>query len=216
MPVTAIPGVGDSTAASLREAGIRTVGQLATLDDSTARELVGSWGPDLVARARGIDERPVSEEHGAKSVSSERTFPHDVRERDECEAHLRSLVERVARRLRQKGIRGRTVTVKLRYADFTTRTASRTLPTATDLDAPLLECASALLSETWTPGAGLRLLGFGVSGFSERGLQLGLLAEEPTDDGRSRALAQSIDAVRARFGDAAITHGLAEDDTFED
>lgn len=208
LPASAIPGVGAATAARLRDVGIRTVGDLAALDEASARQLLGTYGPDLVTRAVGRDDRPVREERGVKSVSNEHTFAQDVRERAEVETALRALVERVARRLRRKQLPARTLTVKLRYADFTTRTASRTMQAASDLDEVLLSVALDLLSETWTPGAGLRLLGFGASGFSERAEQLDLLAPgAPVGDDRARALAESVDAVKARFGDAAIGFG---------
>jgi DNA polymerase-4 len=208
LSVSALPGVGAATAGRLRDVGIRTLGELASMDDSSARQLLGSYGPDLVARARGIDPRPVREEHGVKSVSAEHTFARDVRERVEVESALRALVERVARRLRRKQLKGRTLTVKLRYADFTTKTASRTISAASDLDDHLLAVALELLRETWSPGAGLRLLGFGASGFAERAEQLDLLsASAPIDDDRARALTESIDAVKAKFGDGAIGFG---------
>lgn len=214
MSVSAIPGVGAATAAHLHDAGIRIIGQLASLDEASAAQLLGNAGPDLVARARGIDLRSVHEESGVKSVSNEHTFPKDVRERSEVEASLRSLVQRVARRLRAKELKARTLTLKLRYADFTTRTASRTVPAATDLDDALLAVAIELLTETWTPGAGLRLLGFGASGFTERAEQLDLLSGAPSGDtDRTRALVRSIDAVKARFGDDAIDFG--HDDSYD-
>lgn len=213
MPVTALPGVGSATAERLRTAGIRTIGELAAIDQSSALQLLGTYGPGLVARARGIDDRPVAEEHGVKSVSNEHTFAHDVRERAEVETALRALVERVARRLRRKHLKGRTLTLKLRYADFTTKTASRTIAVATDLDDHLLSVALELLGEAWTPGAGLRLLGFGASGFAERAEQMDLFGDaSPVADERSRALIESVDAVRARFGDGAIGFGHLEDD----
>lgn len=208
LPATAIPGVGAATAARLRDVGIRTIGDLAALDEASARQLLGNYGPELIARAVGHDDRPVTEERTVKSVSNEHTFPSDVRERDAVEAALRSLVERVARRLRRKQLTARTLTIKLRYADFTTKTASRTLPVASNLDETLLAVALELLRETWSPGAGLRLLGFGASGFGERAEQLDLLsAEAPVGDARARALVESIDAVKAKFGDRAIGFG---------
>jgi len=207
MPVTAIPGVGGATAERLRTVGIRTIGDLAAIDEATAAQVLGTYGADLVARARGIDDRPIAEEHGVKSVSNEHTFATDVRERADVESELRALVERVARRLRRKRLKGRTLTVKLRYADFTTKTASRTIAVATDLDDHLLAVAIELLRETWSPGAGLRLLGFGASGFGQRSEQLDLLGDASAEDDRARALVESIDAVKARFGDSAITFG---------
>jgi len=211
LPVSAIPGVGAATADRLRDAGIRFIGDLAALDEASATQLLGSYGPELVLRSRGVDDRPVAEDQGVKSVSNEHTFATDVRERAEVEAALRALVARVASRLRQKGLKGRTLTVKLRYADFTTKTASRTISAAADLETDLLPVALDLVRETWSPGTGLRLLGFGVSGFTERAEQLDLLADAPpVERDRSRALTESVDAVKARFGNRAIDFGHVE------
>lgn len=209
MSVRALPGVGAATAERLRIAGIRTLGELAGLDDASALQLMGSSGHELVRRARGIDDRPVHDPDAVKSVSNEHTFSTDVRTRAEIEAALRKLVERVSERLRRKGLQGRTATVKLRYADFTTRTVRHTAALPMDLAADLLPVALRLLEDTWTPGAGLRLLGFGVSGFGERSEQLDLFTTDAEDDTeRSRALVDSIDAVRARFGSGAIRLGM--------
>lgn len=208
LPVRALPGVGSATAESLRTAGIRTLAELAVLDDGSAAQLIGSAGPELVRRARGVDERPVHEPDTVKSVSNEHTFSTDVRRREEVEAELRRLVERVSQRLRRKGLKGRTLTVKLRYADFTTRTVQHTALRPADLSVDLTPMALELLRSVWTPGSGLRLLGFGVSGFGERAIQLDIFAPEDEDeDIRDRALIDSIDAVRARFGDSAIRIG---------
>ncbi len=209
LSVRALPGVGAATAERLRIAGIRTLGELAALDDASAHQLMGSSGHELVRRARGIDDRPVHDPDAVKSVSNEHTFSTDVRTRAEIESALRKLVERVSELLRHKGLRGRTATVKLRYADFTTRTVRHTSTVPMDLATDLLPVALRLLEQTWTPGAGLRLLGFGVSGFGERTEQLDLFTTVAEDDAeRSRALVDSIDAVRARFGSGAITLGM--------
>ncbi|MDO8879866.1 MAG: DNA polymerase IV [Coriobacteriia bacterium] len=205
LPVRALPGVGAATATRLRGAGIRTLGDLATLDPVSAAALLGSAGPDLVHRAGGLDDRPVGEDRRVKSVSHEHTFSTDIRELPEVEAVLRDLVERVAARLRRKGLAGRTLTVKVRHADFSTRTASKTLEAPTDLDTDMLPTARALVRSVWTPGAGLRLLGFGVSGFGAAEEQLGLFDEAPTEQRRrARSLVESIDRVKERFGDDAI------------
>lgn len=211
MSVRALPGVGAATAERLRIAGIRTLGELAGLDDASALQLMGSSGHELVRRARGVDDRPVHDPDAVKSVSNEHTFSTDVRTRVEIESALRKLVERVSERLRRKGLQGRTATVKFRYADFTTRTVRHTAARPMDLAADLLPVALRLLEETWTPGAGLRLLGFGVSGFGERSEQMDLFAADAEEDTeRSRALVDSIDAVRARFGSGAIRLGMHE------
>lgn len=208
LPATLLPGIGAATAERLRDVGIHTLGDLARLDAASAARLLGSGGPDLVARAAGIDPRAVVADDTIKSVSNEHTFAQDVRERADVERALRQLIARVAVRLRHKGLAARTLTVKLRYADFTTKTASRTLGVHTDLEDDLLPVALDVLHHAWTPGAGLRLLGFGVSNFGEPTRQLELLAEAPEEGhARARSLAESIDAVRGRFGDDAIVFG---------
>jgi len=208
MPVTALSGIGARTAERLRAAGLHTLGDIAALDDASAKQLVGSWGPELVLRARGIDDSPVRSTREVKSVSHEHTFARDVRDRKDVETAVRSLAEKVAGRLRRSGLAGRTVTVKLRYADFTTRSASHTLAVATDLEADITDVALGLLRKAWTPGAGLRLVGVGVSGFAEPTEQLGLLdGDDSAAHERSRALTQSVDAVRQRFGEDAIVFG---------
>ncbi|MCE5203239.1 MAG: DNA polymerase IV [Actinomycetia bacterium] len=217
--VRALPGIGASTAARLAQSHIRTIGQLATLDHATAFRLIGSWGPDLVDRARGIDPRPVLVERGVKSISHEHTFSTDVRERSEVEDALRSLVARVAARLRKKDLVARTFTVKLRYADFSTPTVRRTVEMPTDLDEEMFPVALELLRSAWSPGTGLRLLGFGASGFADSGVQLDLFSAcGPDDDVRSRraALARGVDAVRARFGAGAVKRGAEMMDRRED
>lgn len=212
LPVVALPGIGAATAERLRNAGVRTLGDLAALDDDTAGQLLGSFGADLAHRAAGIDMRPVRDSEDVKSVSHERTFPADVRERKQIEHALAELVVRVAERLRRHSLSGRTLTVKLRYGDFTTKTVSRTLGSATDLDAEMLPVAVALLRSAWTPGTGLRLIGFGVSGFADVSEQLDLFAGNEDDRPRHRALAKSLDEIRRKYGSEAITLG-ADDGT---
>lgn len=212
LPVVALPGIGAATAERLHGAGIRTLGDAAALDEATAEQLVGSWGAELTRRARGEDARAVHDVDGVKSVSHERTFASDMRDRAEVDRELTELVARVAARLRRGSLTGRTLTVKLRYADFTTKTASRTLPVATDLESELAPVARALLRSAWTPGTGLRLIGFGVSGFGEPARQLDLLEGEADDTPRSRALARSLDDIRRKFGNESISLGADVED----
>jgi len=214
LPVRDMSGVGPKTAERLATLGIKTLGDLARLDAPTAREVLGAHGPGLVSRARGIDDREVHDNDPAKSVSNERTFATDVRTPAEVQGALDALSARVGQRLRRKGMAGRTVTVKLRFSDFTTRTVRRTLDTATDDEHVFGPVAKALLREAWSPGIGLRLLGVGISGFEQRARQLDLLTEADLDSGaahkapRSReGLVRGIDAVRERFGNDAVKFG---------
>jgi len=207
--------VGPKTAEHLAGLGVTTLGELAALDDVTAAALLGSHGPGLVARASGVDEREVHDNEAVKSVSNERTFSTDVRLPAEVDGALAALCAKVGRRLRHKRLAGRTVTVKLRFADFTTRTVQRTLPEAADDEAVFGPVARELVSSAWSPGVGLRLLGIGVSGFDERAAQLPLFAGEvpdatedtPRDADERARLVRGIDAVREKFGDSAVRYG---------
>jgi len=211
LAIRAMGGIGPKTAARLNAFGVHTLGELAQLDDATAAQLLGSSAASLVRRARGEALGSVHEREPVKSVSNERTFAHDVRDAEEIRTALLALSERVARRLRRKGLAGRTVHVKVRFADFTTRTVQRTLSTATDNESVIGPVAHELVSGVWTPGVGVRLLGVGVTGLDEVAEQLDLFATERPDDEtaeeRARRLARGMDAVRERFGESAIARG---------
>lgn len=208
LPVRALPGVGPATADRLQRLGLRTLGDVAALDDTTALQTLGDHGPALVRRARGEGGGEVSGGRGQKSLSKEHTFAHDIASAEEVEAALRDLADKVGERLRRKALCGRTVTVKLRFADFTTETRRRTLPAPTDLESVFLPVALELLRSSWSPGIGLRLLGLGLSGFDEPAEQLDLFGSEAaTETLRRRALAEGMDAVRRRFGDEAVRLG---------
>lgn len=169
LPVRALPGVGPRTEERLATVGITRIGQIAALDDEGLRALApGRHGEDLRRRARGIDPRPVAPVPAERvSISSERTFASDVRDGDELEAIARDLSGRVAEALRRRGRAARTVTVKLRYADFQTITRGRTVGAATDDEGVIATAARQLLRRALAERAGpLRLMGVGVSGLS--------------------------------------------------
>lgn len=209
LPVRSMGGIGPRTAERLAALGIHTLGQLAALDEMTARSVLGTDGLTLVLRARGVDPRQVHAGEGVKSVSNERTFATDKRSPDEVQHELRSLVSRVCGRLRATGFAGRTVTVKLRFGDFTTRTARRTLTDPTNDEAIVAEVALSLLRDAWSPGVGLRLLGVGVSGLAPPARQLDLLATDISrTDSRRSDLVAGIDAIRERFGRDAVRFGI--------
>jgi DNA polymerase IV len=222
LPIRAMPGIGPRTAERLTTLGIRTLGDLAGLDEVTADEVLGSHGVGLVARAQGRDVRDVHDSAAAKSVSNERTFAADVRTPSDVDGALAALAAKVGQRVRRKGMAGRTVTVKLRFSDFTTKTVRRTMSAPTDDEAVFGPIARDLLASAWSPGIGLRLLGIGLSGFDDRATQLDLFAaEEPSGHSARTAtlttpvvapedrvrLVKGIDAVREKFGDTAVRYG---------
>jgi DNA polymerase-4 len=167
LDIRKLPGVGPRAAERLRPAGVETIGRLAHLtDDELATLLPGKVGLELRDRARGIDRRrvePVSEP--PVSISHEETFDRDVVDRARLNDELRRMATSIANRLDDQGLYARTITTKLRYGDFTTRTRSSTLPAATADADTIYELACELLDRALEQRAGaLRLVGVGVSG----------------------------------------------------
>jgi DNA polymerase-4 len=168
LAVRLLPGVGPRAEERLRAAGVDTIGRLAALPDAELRALLpGSIGVILRDRARGIDPRDLELEAEPVSVSAEDTFARDVTDRAVLHDEVRRLAAHVSERLRGSGLSGKTVTTKLRYADFSIRTRSTTLPAAVDEAHLIGEVACGLLDRGLRdrPGA-LRLVGVGVSGLS--------------------------------------------------
>lgn len=176
LALRALPGVGPRTEARLAAAGLSLIGELAALDDDALRSLVsGRWGEDLRSRARGIDPRRVEPVPAERvSISCERTFERDLSDPGELETIGREMAARVAELLRARARAARTVTVKLRYADFQTVTRGQTVHAATDDEDVIWRTARALVSRALEERDGaLRLMGVGVSGLSaERQLTL--------------------------------------------
>jgi DNA polymerase-4 len=167
LEVRRLPGVGPRADARLRGAGFETIGALAQLEDAELKALLpGKVGRMLRDRARGIDPRVVDPgEEPPVSISHEETFDKDVADRARLHDELRRMADSLGRSLQERGLFARTVTTKLRYGDFTTRTRSETMAAATDNPTQIADMACALLDRglEQRPGA-LRLVGIGVSG----------------------------------------------------
>jgi DNA polymerase-4 len=175
LAVRKLPGVGPRSAERLAGAGVETVGGLAALTDDELRVLLpGKVGRLLRDRARGIDGRPLETSSERISISTEETFARDVTEPERLYEELRRMAGRLSEHLRRDGQAARTVTTKLRYADFSIRTRSLTLDVAVDDAETIGDLACRLLDRALAdrPGA-LRLVGVGVKGFeSHRQLTL--------------------------------------------
>jgi DNA polymerase-4 len=166
--VRLLPGVGPRAEERLRAAGVTTIGALAALDDAALLRLApGKIGALLRDRARGIDPRRVEPASTAQnpSISSEETFERDLTDRERLHDEIRRMAGHVTGYLQRSGETARTITTKLRYADFSIRTRSTSLPVGTDEEERIGELACALLDRALAdrPGA-LRLVGVGVSG----------------------------------------------------
>lgn len=205
LPVIQLWGVGPKSAERLESLGIRTIGDLARRPDSELTALFGKNGPEMGRHARGIDERPLVVERETKSISQEVTYTRDTTDPVVLDRTLAEMSESVGRRLRADGLAGRTVRLKLRWADFTTLTRQVTLPQPTDQDAEILESARRLLKATWVDRRRVRLIGVGVSGLEVPARQLELFNQSADD--RTRRLQHAIDEVRAKFGRKSIQRG---------
>ncbi|MET8646359.1 DNA polymerase IV [Streptomyces sp. NPDC004675] len=167
MPVRTLPGVGPATGDHLRRAGITTVDEIAEAgEDELVRLLGKAHGHALYAMALARDERPVVAEREAKSVSVEDTYDVDIHDRVRVGLEVQRLADRCVRRLREAGLSGRTIVLKVRRYDFSTLTRSETLRGPTDDPAVVREAAGRLLESVDTTG-GVRLLGVGVSGLAD-------------------------------------------------
>jgi DNA polymerase-4 len=206
-PVTLIPGIGQASASKLAEAGFKLIGDLREVPVENLFRLAGKDGPRLKNLANGIDTRKVTPEHETKSVSSETTLDVDLSQFDELEPILWRLCEKTSKRLKAQQLAGRTVTLKLKTADFHSITRASRLPEPTQLAARLFAAGRDLLKRECT-GPRYRLIGIGASDFSPpEEADHGDLADIATP--RLKAMEGALDSLRAKFGDAAIGRGLS-------
>ncbi len=207
-----IPGVGPALVESLKKRG------LVRIEDALKVELdwLEKWFGEhrarwLYRRMRGLDSARVDPREPRKSISSERTFFSDLESDEELEGALMRLSVSVGRTMRRSGLRARTISVKLRDGDFTTRSCGRTVPEAVETDAAMFGVARELLRELRNKRrTSARLLGVGLTNFvpGVDPAQLGLFEEEDGVEGaRERALGKAVDGLRDRFGDSAVVPG---------
>lgn len=212
LPVRDMSGVGPASERRLRAMGIRTLGQLAAASPEAMERAFGISGPRMVMRAAGLERSvvtPAAEPAEAKSVSNERTFAKDLATRDEVEAAIDHVSGLVGRRLRKKGMAGRVVTLKIKYDYEHSRTAQRRLARATDDEGDFAPAARELLDAVWHEGMPVRLVGVGISGFSDDGAADPSLFDlmDGAEATERRALDHATDEIRERFGDDAVSYG---------
>jgi DNA polymerase-4 len=201
LPVTVLWGVGAQTHQRLKGLGINTVGDLQRTPTSVLRAALGFAAEHLAQLSRGTDGRPVDVTRETKSVGRETTFDQDTADREYLVRTLGALAEDVARVLRAEGVRGKTVTLKLRYSNFQTLTRALTLPTPTSSGGAVLRAAAGLLDRLGSLPRPVRLIGISVSGLGRAALtQVSLFgdeaAREPVDEVK--------DAINERFGEGTV------------
>lgn len=209
LPVDALWGVGEATRASLESLGLETVGDIASTPEATLRRRLGdSVGIHLRTLALGIDDRSVTPDGEAKSISAEQTYGVDISGRDTIAAELLRHSERVGWRLRRADVAGLTVTIKVRYDDFTTVTRSITLESATDVGRDIYQAVQLLLDRVELEERAVRLLGVGVSGLTDSGGPRQLATDR---EARWDELADAVHGARERFGHDAVEPAALRD-----
>ena len=220
LPVRVMSGIGASAEEKLKSRGIRTLGQLADADLRMLERVFGKLGRVMHVRANGGDDAPVEQDDAVKSVSNEMTFATDLTRREDVEAAIATMAAKVGRRLRRKGLRGRTLALRVKFDDLSVRSVQRQLPRPSDDELAYTPLLYAMVDEVWRPGTPLRLIGVGMSGFSEEGVvqeSLFDVAEAAPsaddvehvvrDERKRRGLIEATDLVKDRFGEAAVRFG---------
>jgi DNA polymerase-4 len=203
-PVGFIYGVGPATQEKLVQRGFRTIGDLQRAEEVELMKQFGGEGRRLWRLARGIDDRIVVADRGAKTISNETTFDNDIKDFATLEKVLWRLSEKVSSRLKTSELSGLTITLKLKTADFRQRTRSQSIQTPTQLAAKIFAVSREMLAKE-IDGTAFRLIGTGVSALRE-----GSQADD-TDmlDRRSAHAERAMDDLRKKFGNAAVIRGIA-------
>jgi DNA polymerase-4 len=205
LPVAKLPGIGKKSERKLAGLGIKTLGQLADLSPGILRSHFGVWGKHIHDHASGVGNDKVEPPGAAKSISRETTFNEDTKDTVQLKATLRYLGERVGSDLRQQGKLTKCVTLKIRFADFTTATHQFTLSQASDSDHIIFHTGMTLLKkELLREKQAVRLVGIGVSGLVETGRQMDML---DVSSPRLEKLNTTIDKIRKKYGFTAIQTG---------
>jgi DNA polymerase-4 len=203
LPVAALWGVGERAAETLGRLGLRTVGDLAQAPVGMLRGALGEAAAGhLHELAWGRDPRPVSPEHVEKSIGAEVTFDTDIADPRVIRRSLLALAEKVGVRVRQAGQVGRTVSIKVRFADFRTVTRARTLAEPTDVAHEVFETARSLF-DLLGPGERIRLIGVRLEGLAAAGSAPRQLTLDAPEHGWREAEA-AADAAAARFGRSVV------------
>jgi DNA polymerase-4 len=205
LPVSNLWGVGEKSRQQLQRMGINTIGELAKMNPEVLERQMGPHARVYWELAQGIDRRAVEVSRKRKSVGREITFQHDINDNIELETVLLDIAGQVSRRLRQKQIGARTITLKLRYGDFKTLTRRITLPSASNSEDTIYQAANDLFQKVFHIGDSIRLLGLYASSLEDaESIEQGNLfvTEQQV---RDEILNTTLDQIRDRFGEKVIT-----------
>jgi nucleotidyltransferase/DNA polymerase involved in DNA repair len=206
LPVGKLWGVGKRTKEELTRLGINTIGDLASKELKELGKLLGKSGVHVWKLANGIDPRDVETTGGIKSIGHEHTFEEDVTDPQTIEDTLMWLAEKVSRRLRKKGLRGHTISLKIRLADFSTYTRAQSLKASTNFVNDLFQIALEKAQGFKLGEQPIRLIGIQVSNLEKETEQLGLFGPTSPGSGKKEKLHEAVDLIKDKFGEQAIKH----------
>lgn len=212
--VGSIWGVGKAFEAELLRGGITTVAQLQKADKTDLMRRYGQMGAHIWHLARGEDARRVEPDSDTKSIGAETTFNTDIAKLDELERHLWQMAERASRRAKDDGLSGQTVTLKLKTADFKSRTRAASLSAPTQLAWRMFQAAQPLLKRE-ADGTPFRLIGISLSNLSQAGEEDETGGLDPAYAAHAKA-EQAMDRLRAKFGEDAVMQGRSLPDAEDD
>jgi len=208
LPVKKMWGVGKVTQLILSQLNIHTFRELRQTPVKVLEKKIGKHGVKIHLLAMGIDERDVIPDHDVKSIGHEQTFSQDIISLNVAQKELLALSNKVARRMRHKGLNGKTITLKVKYFDFVQITRSATLPKSIDDGFKMYSVVCRLLKKTEVTKKPIRLLGISLSqlSFSGIGAQLSLFDQDPSSQKRQR-LNIALDSLYEKFGDKSVVPG---------
>lgn len=204
LPISALWGIGRKTEELLKKSGIYQVEQLAKMPDSILDNLLGKNGKKIKLLAQGIDESPVTPPSEVKSISRETTFPTNITEKAILIKELLKISQLVGYTARKEGYKAKTITLKIRFHNFTTFNKSKTLENSTHLDDIIFKTILELLNKVKLKKGGVRLLGIRLSNLSPEDKRNQLKFVRDKED-KLEQLSQSLDKIREKFGSKAIT-----------
>ncbi len=213
LPVKKMWGVGKVTQLLLSRLNIHTFRDVRQAPVKVLEKKIGKHGVKIHLLAMGVDERDVIPEHDVKSIGHEQTFLQDIISLDMLQKELLALGNKTARRMRRKGLKGKTITLKVKYSDFVQITRSATLPKSTDDAVEIYSVACRLLEKTKVTKKPVRLLGISLSQLSSLGIgtQLSLFDQDRSSQKRQR-LNTVLDSLYEKFGDESILPGTLLDE----
>ena len=208
LPVQKVPGVGKKTIVQLESIGVKTLGDVKKFPDKILLDRLGKFGQRLIALASGQDHSTVTPWSPHKSISSECTLGEDTLDKKLLHKHLLKQSEEVARQLRKAGFKARTITIKLKHADFKQFTRSKTIDTPTRSSETIFRHAAGLLDK-YQLTQKIRLIGVGTSGFKSAGqpVQLDLFDRVKECDQTWEKVDRTVETITKKFGRDAIKRG---------